>query len=119
MSLTVEESHLIAGALRGTAGVRIQYSATGRSETQTRLPEGLQPAFLGNRTGPLIVGDQLFPQRSDIERTVDGALRYVRHVAAALPAINIDDERIVDGLLAKRTASLAITPLRRRENDPR
>ena len=47
-----------------------------------------------------------------------GSLRYVKQIAAALP-IDPEDERIVDALVAKRTASLGTRPLRRRDGEPR
>jgi hypothetical protein len=53
-----------------------------------------------------------------VARTAEGALRYVRNVAAALP-LRADAERVVDALVARRTASLVARPLRRREGDPR
>jgi hypothetical protein len=97
--------------------VRVQYSAV--ASTETRLPEGVQPAsLLANRTGSLLVGDLVFGHRSDVERTAEGALQYIQHIAAALP-VDPEDERIVDALVAKRTASLGTRPLRRREGEPR
>jgi hypothetical protein len=96
---------------------RVQYSAI--SNIETRLPEGMFPAsLLMERTGSLLVGDLVFRHRSDVERTADGSFRYVKQVAAALPT-DAEDERIVDALVAKRTASLATHPLRRREGEPR
>ena len=96
---------------------RVQYSAIAKNET--RLPEGMRPAsLLGNRTGSLLVGDFLSSHRSELERAADASFRLVREVAAVLP-VDAEDERIVDALLAKRTASLATRPLRRREGEPR
>lgn len=96
---------------------RLQYSAI--SNTETRLPEGMLPAFVQtNRTGSLLVGDLVFGHRSEVERMTAGSLRYVQQIAAALP-VDAEDERIVDALVAKRTASLATRPLRRREGEPR
>ncbi len=96
---------------------RVQYSAV--VGTETRLPEGIGPALpLGNRTGSLLVGDLISGHRSEVVRTVEGSLQYIQHVAASLP-IDRNDERIVDALVAKRTASLAARPLRRRDNDSR
>ncbi len=96
--------------------VRVQYSAVTKDET--RLPEGLRPvSLLANRTGSLLVGDRVSGHRSEAERIVEGSMRYVQHVAGALP-ISQDDERIVDALIAKRTAGLGTKPLRRREGEP-
>jgi len=96
---------------------RVQYSAV--TTTETRLPEGVRPAsLLANRTGSLLVGDLVSGHRSEVERTTEGSLRYIQQVAAALP-IDENDERVVDALVAKRTARLATRPLRRRERDPR
>jgi hypothetical protein len=109
----------VAGARREvhTTNVRVQYSAV--TSTETRLPEGLQPAsLLSNRTGSLLVGDLVFGHRSEAERAAAGALQYIQRVAAALP-VDEDDERIVDALMAKRTTHLATRPLRRREGEPR
>ena len=52
------------------------------------------------------------------ERLVAGSLAYVQAVASALP-IDEEDERIVDALVAKRTANHPVRPIRRREGDPR
>lgn len=96
---------------------RVQYSAV--TNTETRLPEGIRPvSLLGNRTGSLLVGDLVSGHRSEAARTVEGSLQYIQHVAAALP-IDKDDEQIVDALVARRTATLATRPLRRRDGDPR
>jgi hypothetical protein len=83
---------------------RVQYSAV--TSTETRLPEGIRPAsLLANRTGSLLVGDLISAYRSEAERTTEGSLKYIQQVAAALP-LDEDDERVVDALVAKRTASL-------------
>jgi hypothetical protein len=96
---------------------RVQYSSV--TTTETRLPEGIRPAsLLADRTGSLLVGDLVSGHRSEAERTTEGSLQYIQQVAAALP-IDKDDERVVDALVAKRTASLRTRPLRRREGDPR
>ena len=96
---------------------RVQYSAV--TSVETRLPEGIRPAsLLGNRTGSLFVGDLVSGHRSEAERTVEGSLLYIRHVAAALP-IDRDDESIVDAMVAKRMSNFATRPLRRRDGDPR
>lgn len=95
---------------------RVQYSAI--TNTETRLPEGMQPFIQTNRTGSLLVGDFLFGHRSELERMTAGSLQYVKEVASALP-VDQEDERIVDALVAKRTASLATRPLRRRDGEPR
>lgn len=95
---------------------RVQYSAI--TNTETRLPEGMQPFIQTNRTGSLVVGDFLFGHRSELERMTAGSLQYVKEVAAALP-VDQEDERIVDALVAKRTATLATRPLRRRDGEPR
>lgn len=97
--------------------VRVQCSAV--AHTETPLPQGMHPAsLLANRTGTLLVGDLVFGQRSDIERTAAGSLEYIKQVAAALP-VDAEDERIVGALVAKRTAKLATRPLRRREGEGR
>ncbi len=97
--------------------LRVQYSAV--SSTETRLPEGIRPVSLpANRTGSLLVGDLVSGLRAEIERTVDGSLRYIQRVAEALP-LNAEDEHIVDALVAGRTANLRTRPLRRRESDSR
>ena len=89
------------------------------SATETRLPEGMFPASLSpNRTGFLLVGDFVFERRLDVERMAEGSLLYLQQVAAALP-VNAEDERVVDALVAKRTAGLGTRPLRRREGEPR
>lgn len=95
---------------------RVQYSAI--TNTETRLPEGMPPFIQTNRTGSLLVGDFLFGHRSELERMTAGSLQYVKDVAAALP-IDEEDERIVDALVAKRTAGLVTRPLRRRDGEPR
>jgi hypothetical protein len=96
---------------------RVQYSAV--TTTETRLPEGIRPAsLLANRTGSLLVGDLVSGHRSEAERTTVGSLQYIQQVAGALP-LDKDDERIVDALVAKCTASLGTRSLRRREGDPR
>lgn len=71
-----------------------------------------------NRTGSLLVGDFLFGHRSERDRMTAGSLQYVKEVAAALP-VDGEDERIVDALVAKRTANLGTRPLRRRDGEPR
>ena len=75
----------------------------------TDLPEGTVLHIV-----PVNGGDEA----GAAERTAEGALRYVQHIAAALP-VSADDERIVDALVARRTATLAARPLRRREGEPR
>ena len=91
----------------------LQYSAV--TTTETRLPDGMRPlSLIANRTGLLFVGDLVSSHPSEAERTVQGSLQYIRHVAASLP-ISQDDERLVDALVAKRTAGLGMRPLRRRE----
>ena len=95
---------------------RVQYSAI--TSTDTPLPEGTPPFIQSNRTGSLLVGDFVFGPRSELERMTAGSLRYVKQIAAALP-IDPEDERIVDALVAKRTASLGTRPLRRRDGEPR
>jgi hypothetical protein len=95
---------------------RVQYSAI--TNTETRLPEGMQPFIQTNRTGSLLVGDFLFGHRSELERMTARSLHCVKEVASALP-VDQEDERIVDALVAKRTASLATRPLRRRDGEPR
>lgn len=97
--------------------VRLQYSAISRTETP--LPEGLRPpSLIANRTGSLLVGDLVVGHRSEVERSTAASLQYIQQVAAALP-VDQDDERIVDGLVAKRTAGLRTRPLRRREGTSR
>jgi len=95
---------------------RVQYSAI--TNTETRLPEGMQPFIQTNRTGSLLVGDFLFGHRTELERMTAGSLQYINEIASALP-VDQEDERIVDALVAKRTASLATRPLRRRDGEPR
>jgi hypothetical protein len=96
---------------------RVQYSAV--TSTETRLPEGVQPAsLLANRTGSLLVGDLVFGCRSDVERVAEGSLQYIQQVAAALP-LDREDERVVDALIARRTGGLQSRPLRRRDGDRR
>jgi hypothetical protein len=96
---------------------RLQYSAV--TSTETRLPDGIRPAsLLGSRTGWLLLGDLVSGHRAELERTVRGSLQYIQQVAAALP-IDRGDENVVDALIAKRVASLATRPLRRRDGEPR
>ena len=64
------------------------------------------------------MGDFVFERRLDVERMAEGSLLYLQQVAAALP-VNAEDERVVDALVAKRTAGLGTRPLRRREGEPR
>jgi hypothetical protein len=73
---------------------------------------------VGSRTGALLVGDRVFAHRSEIERTVAGSLAFVREVAAALP-VDEADERIVEDLLATRTAGLNEQRLRGRKERER
>jgi hypothetical protein len=96
--------------------VRVRYSAVARTETP--LPQGLRPVSVGSRTGALLVGDRVFAHRSEIERTVAGSLAFVREVAAALP-VDEADERIVEDLLATRTAGLNEQRLRGRKERER
>jgi hypothetical protein len=97
--------------------VRVQYSAISRSDTP--LPEGLRPAFLlANRTGSLLVGDFVFGHRSDLERATAASLDFIQRVAATLP-VDENDERMVDTLVAKRTAASSTRSLRRREGTSR
>jgi hypothetical protein len=95
----------------------LQYSEVASSETP--LPSGLNPvSLLGSRTGALCVGSRSVGASSESERMAAHALRHIQAVAAALP-IDAEDERIIDDLMAKRTAGRATCPLSRREGDPR
>jgi hypothetical protein len=112
---------LMSGEMAGVPAAEkrqvIGYSEVASSETP--LPIGFNPlSVLGTRTGSLLVGDRLIGHRSEPERLVEGSLRYVRAIASALP-IDKDDERIIDELMAKRTAGRTTRPLRRREGEPR
>jgi len=93
------------------------YSEVASSETP--LPVGLGPlSLLLARTGTLSVGERLAGPTTEPERLVAGSLAYVQAIASALP-IDEEDERIVDALVAKRTANHPVRPIRRREGDPR
>jgi hypothetical protein len=96
---------------------RVQYSAL--AGVGTRLPDGVRPAYLlPNRTGALLVGDRVAGVRSPVERLVEGSMQYIERVAEALP-IDEHDESVVGTLIAKRVATLAVRPLRRREGERR
>lgn len=92
--------------------LRLHYSAVCRTETP--LPEELQPAAIGTRTGAMVVGDLVFASPSEIEQTVAGSVELVRTLAEALPVIK-EDERMVDALMACRTHQLEVRPLRGRK----
>ncbi|HKO48987.1 MAG TPA: hypothetical protein VJV79_14750 [Polyangiaceae bacterium] len=96
----------------------LNYSQVANSETP--LPVGFGPvSVLGMLTGSALVGERLIGTRaSETERLVAGSLRHVQTIAALLPT-NKDDERLIDELMAKRSAKLATRPLRRREGEPR
>ena len=96
--------------------IRVQYSAVTRTETP--LPQGLRPSAVGTRTGALLVGDSVFAHRSEVERTADASLEFIRNVAGALP-INESDEQAVDRLMARRTSTLGERPLRGRKESGR
>ena len=76
----------------------------------TDLPDGTVLHIV-----PVNDGDD---EAASAARTVDGSLRYIQHIATALP-VSTDDERVVDALVTRRTAGLRARPLRRREGDPR
>jgi hypothetical protein len=93
----------------------LEYSEVATSETP--LPIGLRPvSLLAPRTGILSVGERIVGRTSEPERLVSGSLAYVQAIASALP-IDEQDERIVDGLMAKRAAGLSTRPLRRRQGE--
>ncbi len=111
---------LMSGQVGGVPTARARqvlgYSEVASSETP--LPVGFRPvSLLGARTGTLLVGERLVGKSSEPERLVTGSLRYVEAIASALP-IDKEDERIIDELMAKRTAGRATRPLRRREGEP-
>jgi len=92
--------------------VRVQYTAIARS--QTPLPEGFRPpSLLADSTGSLLLGDDLFHRRDEIERTALGSHEFVQKVAVAVP-LDEDDERLVGAAVAQTLSTLTTRPLRRR-----
>jgi hypothetical protein len=87
----------------------VEYSAINASETP--LPVGLRPvSLLLPSTGAVQVGDRLVGGASPLERLVAASVAHVEAIASALP-IDAEDERIVDELFSKRSASLRTRPL--------
>lgn len=94
------------------APVRVEYTAL--AKTQTPLPEGMRPpSLLANSTGSLLLSDDLFHPRNEVESIAKGSLGLVTALARAVP-IDPEDEKLVGAAVAEALSKLGTKPLRRR-----
>ncbi len=96
------------------SGPAIQLRYTALNQQETSLPTGMQPtALLQDATGTHTIGGVVECVGGEVAATVNASIEFVQAVAQAIP-LDEEDERLVDALIARKTATATKRPLRRK-----